>query len=788
MAENTLGAPTEGLGQTVTFGARGAGTVPQASAGSTTGVRNELVFSGNAPVNRAVNVPEIGPDRTMAALAKMGAEIMAPKLQEAQRQRFVAGMQKAAAGQAIADIVDEQPWYAQLFNATDVVDGARAYTAFAKSNEVATSVEVNMHKLRELDGPAFAEHVQKQIESIKTGDAATDAMVFQQAMKQMPHQMAAQAKGHYVWQQERMTEAQRAAMSTALNNIAVVTAKRNISGKDASAVLGTGAEITDDLDVFSTAQAAIPAFIRPEGMDEKVHSANVAAVLSAAATQGNLPGLYAMQDAKIIDGLHEEHKVHVLNAINQAEDKAAAHYPDALVQDMADFQNMSNKAFPAADILRKRDEINSKFSQLTGSRRPLLGTATTATELAQSERTRMHQLDQLRAHEAKAAAAAEKLAVHQELITSGVAIMKTGGDPKLKPEEYKEAWATMAATQPNSIMATRVIQLNRNVDDTFKDALQTNIQTHLASGDAAAMDVVYQTQYLPLVKAAGNLKEVAGTVYAGPFAKQMYTYHQMRLTDPNNTDPSVKQLALVAALQPQNDPLSHTNADQEIRNGLTSNAVVSAAKWLWNAGPLGDHDAMPLDAAAVDAFGGAIKPFLKDVPPGAPAARIKAATVLAQQRAGLEQYGGVFWFKPTNGSSLKQGLQDTNTPHQLRVSDQELNRAFRTTIDDQLKAAGLSGTPTVMQLPDEKGLNYMVGGLTSKGELSWVRVTGDDIKKSWHAKRSEPVMKEIATIRKNIAFEQDPYYRSASSDARIKAYQKQINDKLTLIGLPAEFN
>lgn len=787
MAENTLGAPTEGLGQTVTFGARSAGGVPQAGAGSAPGVRSELLFSGNAPVNRALNVPEIGPDRTMATLVKMGSDILAPKIKEVQTQRFVAGMQKAAAGQAITDIVDEQPWYAQLFNSTDVVDGARAYTAFAKSNEVATSLEVNMHKLRELDGPAFAEHVQKQIESTKTGDAATDAMVFQHAMKQMPHQMAAQAKGHYVWQQERMTEAQRSAMGTALNNIAVVTAKRNSSGTDASAVLGTNAEITDDLDVFAMTQAAIPAFIRPEGMDAKVHSANVAAVLSAAATQGNLPGLYALQDAKIIDGLHEDHKVHVLNAIEHAERKAAAAYPEALMQDMADFKNMSDKAFPAADILRKRDEINAKYAQLTGARRPLLDTATTSMELAQSERVQMHQMEQLRDRAARAAQAAEKVAVHQELITSGIAIMRTGGDPKLKPEEYKEAWATLAATQPNAVMATRVLQLNRNVDDTFRDAMQTNIQTHLASGDAVAMDYVYQTQYLPLVKAAGNLKEAAGAVYAGPFAKQMHTYHQMRLSDPENRNPSTKQLALVAALSPPSDPLGQTKADQEVRSALSTGVLAGAAKWLWN-NTLGDHDAIPMDAATLDAYGGHLKTFLKDVPAGDMETRIKAAALIAKQRAGMEQAGGTFWFRPTNGSSLKEGLQSGTQAH-LKVADTELNRAFRTTVDEQLKVAGLSGTPTVMQLPDENGLNYMVGGINSAGELSWVRITGDDIKTGWYNRRTADLQAQIAKARENVRMAERGYgadMQPGKKSELVPFHKGELNKLLKLAGQPTE--
>ena len=103
--ENFLGAPTEGLGQTVTFAAGSQGSMSQAGAGQRVQQRDEVQGGFGVNPQRAQHIQERAPDPTMGVLFKMGAEILAPAIKAEQEAGFVRGMQQAAAGQAITDIV-----------------------------------------------------------------------------------------------------------------------------------------------------------------------------------------------------------------------------------------------------------------------------------------------------------------------------------------------------------------------------------------------------------------------------------------------------------------------------------------------------------------------------------------------------------------------------------------------------------------------------------------------------------------------------------------------------------
>ena len=91
--DNTLGAPTEGLGQTVTFTASGGVGVPQLQIPDRGAVR--MGTQGGAPTSsgQARQVQAAQPDPTMAALMKLGGNLLAPAVKRDQEAQFMQGTQ-----------------------------------------------------------------------------------------------------------------------------------------------------------------------------------------------------------------------------------------------------------------------------------------------------------------------------------------------------------------------------------------------------------------------------------------------------------------------------------------------------------------------------------------------------------------------------------------------------------------------------------------------------------------------------------------------------------------------
>ena len=173
--DNTVGAPTEGLGQTVTFTAPGGGS-SQARAGGRGRVNNDMRGGEQSLRNRLDPLPlSQGPDPTMVLLQKMGNAILQPHLEKERTERFVQGMQQAAQGQAITEIVDEQPWYSKIFGDTHVIDGARAFSSYAKVQEEATAVEADMDNLRTKSPQEAQKYFADRIAKSQTGDSGTCA-------------------------------------------------------------------------------------------------------------------------------------------------------------------------------------------------------------------------------------------------------------------------------------------------------------------------------------------------------------------------------------------------------------------------------------------------------------------------------------------------------------------------------------------------------------------------------------------------------------------------------------
>ncbi|ASJ79283.1 internal virion protein [Curvibacter phage P26059B] len=580
--DNTLGAPTEGLGQTVTFTASGGVGVPQLQIPDRGAVR--MGTQGGAPTSsgQARQVQAAQPDPTMAALMKLGGNLLAPAVKREQETQFMQGMQRAAEGEAVKEIVDEQPWYSKVFGATSLVDGARTYTAAAKAASIATDLDSRMPEIAKMPGQAFASHVNDLLGKAATGDGATDAIVRQQFMSQMPDVMKRQARSHFLYQQEQLVEANRTYIGTAFAGLAASDAMARNSGEGVGANGSIPRNVTDDGDVLTAGIKALEVFNVPAGMDPKVHSKVLAAEVVQSVNNGSFAVVNMLEKSGAMGRFEPEQASAIRSAVNAKRSQIRAELP-------ADFAKVLSSASQAADvagntpeaILAEVDKINKAYSKITGDEKPYV-TAQGASSLLQAlYRTQQQELEELRRSGAKATTAAEKEAKAQETIDRAVERLK-GGAPvnDFKAEEVRAAWARVQLKDPVEANRARILNVETQMDPDYRDGMRNAVNNAKISGSESHMFAAYQRYYVPLVAGGGDTGATAAAAYAGDHAGVLQRYHsQLR----GNAQPTQmdRDLAYQYAIQPEvKEPTKKEEAIiKHYSQNIVSRAYDAIAGW-----------------------------------------------------------------------------------------------------------------------------------------------------------------------------------------------------------------
>lgn len=210
--DNTLGAPTEGLGQTPTF-------VPQVDAAPSIGSVNDAgrsraqVLGGFGP---AVRPAQFMPSETGSPMAQFLAKTLARTgeaySKDAQTRNFLTGMQRAMAGEAVEDIAADQPWYSKIFGEADVVAGARAYKQEANVQNLFASFDREMPNLRQLSVEDANKFYAERLQASMSGHTATDAAITASFMRALPLFEKTRVKEQYAYMQQTAAAAQSEAV------------------------------------------------------------------------------------------------------------------------------------------------------------------------------------------------------------------------------------------------------------------------------------------------------------------------------------------------------------------------------------------------------------------------------------------------------------------------------------------------------------------------------------------------------------------------------------------------
>jgi hypothetical protein len=213
--DNTLGAPTEGLGQTPTF-------VPQVDAAPSIGGAGDpgrsraQVLGGFGP---AVRPAQFMPSETGSPTAQFIAKTLARTgeaySKDAQTRNFLTGVQRAMAGEAVEDIAADQPWYSRIFGEADVVAGARAYKQEANVQNLFAGFEREMPNLRQLSVEDANKFYSERLQASMTGHTATDAAIASSFMRSLPMFEKTRVKEQYAFMQQTAAAAQSEAVLSA---------------------------------------------------------------------------------------------------------------------------------------------------------------------------------------------------------------------------------------------------------------------------------------------------------------------------------------------------------------------------------------------------------------------------------------------------------------------------------------------------------------------------------------------------------------------------------------------
>lgn len=730
--ENTLGAPTEGLGQTVTFTASGVG-VPQTQAEQRGGLRLGITGSPDQMTSRAQAIPEARPDATFTALAQLGGDMLKPHIEAERQAAYMRGVQQASSKQAITEIVDEQPWYAKLFGSTSLVDGARAYTASTKASDMVSSIEADMPKLRHLDGAAFAEHTSKLMNSLHTGDAPTDMMITQQSLAVLPHIMKAQAKANILYKKEVLGKELGNSIDGTSNLFRATD--ESIRNGDGSREAQDLSEITPLVDKMLT---------KPDSMEQHDFDQVVGKRIVGQVRGGNF-ALYNYLERDKLQTLPVDIQLQIERAHTNARVDARAKLPVAFNEKVANFRFMSQDGSTTEAQAKEQEAINKEYTRITGDRSKYISGEELSREFLQRRAYIAHIEAQQAAQEARNGNAAAKIIADQVDTlknferTLGYTSQQSGVVHRETliglPSEKQQAVFALAAQRmelPQRIQYLAEQAQSDIIDHTFQKELQTAGNQALAASDPIGFAKAYNEQYLPLVQHSGDRKEELAAKYAGSdLFKVMHKVHYIsggKPLTPENVESAYRFATQLEGKPLKDNPTSKVEKDRNaaIKGALSSGVSGSVFSALGRAIGMDEYPIENVDQA----YG-----WLNASIPEHEQDPKSAVRIALQNSPDVSIVGNMAWTRGTRATDLRSWFlnPDASKPnaHHLvadGVAANNINKATKLFFDSVKSELQIDSGFSVLQMADKAGVPQLaVMGTMSNGDVVHKHFSAQDI-------------------------------------------------------------
>lgn len=575
---NALGAPASGFGQTVSFAFDPRGEVPQLNPVNSTGPRGQVQGGQRAQLSDPGEVKrqQVAPDRTMEILGKVADGFINTKIDEARTEQYLSGMQRAMAGEAVAEVRETVPWYARIFGDTPVIEGAKAYTAQSVVNKTLAEQSAAMPELQKLSGPEAAKHFNQVVKSAMTGDANVDMVIMKAMSDNLPSLMKAQAKANYGYNQKQAAQA----MSTSI-----------ATGAEALQAVGESyANDTMDQKAYDARSAQfVASVVPPAGIDEEHYIKSLSSNLKGMAAKGQFHAIEALRKSGLFSVLPPDQATAIEGAIESSANKARNNYAFKFAKDMAELK--SDAAHPAEgqtpnDIAERIDRMNAAFQKLTGAPKGLYSSDEKADMLtgtlnafkaedAKLKAANLVLTNKQATADAKAAAAAAIDAVVDKAVSDGeIAWLKTQPGVTQDAIDRKVLEKTMRDPIAGSNLLANAFVKSNYVNEVMAQDLQAKVRNSYGRESPTADWFASVDQYRHMAAQKGGW--ALANAYFGPEAHKIARAVSM-LGGKGNDNPdasAIYQNSMDESKQAKPSPLN-----KEEKAGLVSAVEKQSPGW-----------------------------------------------------------------------------------------------------------------------------------------------------------------------------------------------------------------
>lgn len=304
-------------------------------------------------------------DKTAAALFGFAETMLKPVAQEMAARKFLEGVQRAASGEALTEIVNTQPWYSKIFGPSSAVEGARQYSLDAQAAKFDAAVQQAMPTLRNTSPDELPGIIQKMGKEFQTGDPMTDAQLGLRLTKVLPNLIQQHTREFYKAQQEHASRQQFDAMLQAAASLQVSVGGKTLANED---------------DIQLRQAQLLQTLVTPAGVDNDSQQLRIATLATTLAEQGQFHALATITAAGGLAGLSPEKRLAVEKQVNlfkrQHATQAREDYADQI--DKLRFEaayGRDGSALSGKDIEESVAGINAAYSKLTGNDSPVLNAA-----------------------------------------------------------------------------------------------------------------------------------------------------------------------------------------------------------------------------------------------------------------------------------------------------------------------------------------------------------------------------------------------------------------------------
>ena len=291
--------------------------------------------------------------RNTEALLQLAGATLAPHIKQAQQQQFLSGVQQAAAGEGLTEILKDQPWYTQIFGPSSAAMGARTYTTQASIAQFGAEMEKAMPELAKGTPEAMMQHANAAVKSMMTGDAMTDNAIMGSFVEQLQPLFKRHAKENYIFEQKKANAAQVMAWDSAFDAYqqrakAAADPEGGVSPED---LYADGSRVLGILGPFTN-------------QSSESHQNNIANSLLGAARKGNFQIIKLLEQENILKQLPPEVQGQLQQAFRSAGKEAMNQAMPNYALEVA--MAVNDTAQDPRGIVGRISALNKKVAEATG--------------------------------------------------------------------------------------------------------------------------------------------------------------------------------------------------------------------------------------------------------------------------------------------------------------------------------------------------------------------------------------------------------------------------------------